>query len=76
MNNCDRIEDYFAGVLEGASRDAFKLHVSGCPRCKERLEQLVRLDRELRRALPRLPQSLVLHLKWPDGSMSTGLALN
>lgn len=76
MNICDRIEDYFAGVLVGRSRDAFKLHMSGCPVCKKRLKQLVRLDRELRRALPRRPQSLVLHLKWPDGSVSIGLALN
>ena len=52
MTICDRIEDYFAGVFQGEEKAAFKRHLGSCPTCQRRLDQLVRLDRELRERMP------------------------
>lgn len=54
MSKCDRIEDYFAMVLSGKERQTFQVHLSGCPTCRERLNQLRHLDNELRASMPRV----------------------
>lgn len=45
------VEDYFAGVLEGADREAFEEHLRSCSVCQQRLAELKALDVKLREGL-------------------------
>ena len=45
------VEDYFAGVLEGAEREAFERHLQTCRICEERLAEVKALDARLREEL-------------------------
>jgi len=64
MNTCSRIEDYFAGVLQGEEKEAFERHLATCPRCERRLQQLIQLDKELRKRLPRTLPGLEVRPSW------------
>jgi anti-sigma factor RsiW len=64
MEMCDRIEEYFAGILSGEDRLMFQNHMASCPTCRTRWEQLVFLDRELRKALPRVPKEEAIRTEW------------
>ena len=46
-----RVEDYFAGVLEGEERVGFERHMESCVTCKDAIEALRRLDVRLSREL-------------------------
>lgn len=53
MARLHRVEDYFAGVLEGRERGAFERHLESCPQCAKGLKELQDLDKKLATHLPR-----------------------
>ena len=63
---CNKIEDYFAGVLQGEEKATFKHHLESCSTCQKRLDQLVFLDKELRRVMPRTLQEKKLSSNWME----------
>jgi len=47
------VEDYFAGLLQGAEKEAFERHLRTCPICQKRLAEMKALNAKLRKELKR-----------------------
>ena len=65
MGLCEKIEDYFAGVLQGDNRVSFEGHLKVCPVCRNGLERLILLDKELRETLPQTLPDTEPPSDWP-----------
>ncbi len=65
MGLCEKIEDYFAGVLQGDTRVSFEGHLKVCSACHNSLERLILLDRELRETLPHALPDIEPPSDWP-----------
>ena len=73
MGLCDKIEDYFAGVLQGDNRVSFESHLKVCPACRGSLKRLILLDKELRETLPHTLPDIEPPSNWVDGLIQTTL---
>ncbi len=60
MNDCDRfvgrVSDYLEGFLAGSQKKVFESHLTRCPSCQLKVQQMQALRQQLR-ALPRLKTS-------------------
>jgi anti-sigma factor RsiW len=50
----DRLQDWLDGDIDAADAAALQAHLADCDECRERIDELQALDRELRSAAPRL----------------------
>jgi hypothetical protein len=73
MVSCDRIEDYFAGVLQGDNRVSFEGHLEACLTCRNSLKHLVLLDKELRETLPSTLPDVEPSSDWIENLVQTTL---
>jgi len=50
----DRLQDWLDGDIDAADAAALQAHMADCAACRARAEELKTLDRDLRRAAPRM----------------------
>ncbi|MHC4180210.1 MAG: anti-sigma factor family protein, partial [Planctomycetota bacterium] len=65
ISQCERLDDYLLGGLLEDERAAFEAHLSGCPACREELQQQEHIDRLLAQGAERLepvPSSLIARI--------------